>query len=269
MLLGRYLCLLALAALLAPPAAFCAEGKTAWGTRVSENYDVWAWLSEYTGEDQESWADLGRDQQEAALTKAKAGCERAGSKLAATRNQSDGLAILSLTESDLGQIGVCVKNGDAIAASLEAKKARLASIRAKASKGNYSDADMLWMRENGITLPQESSAAEEKAARQADLAKSRKKKYDAAQKKYGKLKGQDAQGLGQLYDGGKTSGAADPTASADLSGAGGKRLAMPKPEARMPTKSLTASAPRPSPRLRRPTSPTARPTPPDISKTPR
>ena len=28
---GRYLCLLALAALLAPPAALCAEGKTAWG----------------------------------------------------------------------------------------------------------------------------------------------------------------------------------------------------------------------------------------------
>ena len=242
---GRYLCLLALAALLAPPAALCAEGKTAWGGRVSENYDVWAWLSEYAGEDEESWDEQGPKQQEAALAKAKAGCERAGSKLASTRNQSDGLAILSLTEGDLGQIGVCVKDGAAIASSLEEKKERLGDIRAKARKGKYLEADMLWMRENGISMPQEGQAAEKMAEKQADTAKSQKQKYDGASQKYGKLKGQDAKGLGQLYDGGKGSGAAgDPAQAADLSGAKGKNLAMPKPEARNTTaKSLASTAP--------------------------
>lgn len=242
---GRYLCLLALAALLAPPAAFCAEGKTAWGERVSENYDVWAWLTEYAGEDQQSWDELGIKQQEAALAKAKAGCERAGSKLASTRGQRDGMAILALTEGDLGQIGVCVKNGADIAASLEEKKERLGEIRAKAKKGKYLEADMLWMRENGISLPQEGPVAEERAEKEAKTAKSQKQKYDAAKQKYGKLQGQDAKGLSQLYDGGKGSGAAgDPTPAADLSGSGGKRLALPKPEARTATtKSLTATAP--------------------------
>lgn len=241
---GRYLCLLALAALLAPPAALCAEGKTAWGGRVSDNYDIWAWLSEYAGEDQESWDELGPKLQDAALAKAKAGCERAGSKLAATRNQSDGMAILSLTEGDLGQIGVCVKNGETIASSLEEKKERLGDIRAKAQKGKYLEADMLWMRENGISMPQEGPAAEERADKEAKTAKGQKQKYDAAKQKYGKLKGQDAKGLGQLYDGGKGSGAAgDPAPAADLSGTGDKRLAMPKPEERKPTRSLTSTAP--------------------------
>lgn len=241
---GRYLCLLALAALLAPPVALCAEGKTAWGGRVSENYDVWAWLSEYAGEDQESWDELGPKQQEAALAKAKAGCERAGSKLASTRNQSDGLAILSLTEGDLGQIGVCVKNGEALASSLEEKKERLGDIRAKAQKGKYLEADMLWMRENGITMPQAGPAAEERADKEAKSAKSQKQKYDAAGQKYGKLKGQDAKGLGQLYDGGGSGAAGDPETAADLSGAKGKNPSLPKPEARKATtKSLTSTAP--------------------------
>jgi len=245
MIIGRYLCLLALAALLAPPVALCAEGKTAWGERVSENYDVWAWLSEYVGEDQESWDELGIKQQEAALTKAKAGCERAGAKLAATKNQTDGLAILALAEGDLGQIGVCVKDGETIAASLEEKKARLGAIRAKAQKGKYLEADMLWMKENGITMPQEGAVAEESAKKQADTAKNQKQKHDKAKQKYGKLKDQDAKGLEQLYDGGKNSGAAGEQATAaDLSGAKGKHLGMPKPEARKTaTKSLTATAP--------------------------
>jgi hypothetical protein len=240
---GKYLCPLALAALLAPPVAFGAEGKTAWGARVSDNYDVWAWLSEYAGEDQESWDEQEREKQDAALAKAKAGCERSGAKLAATRNQTDGLAILALTENDLGQIGVCVKSGETIAASLEQKKARLANIRAKALKGQYLEADMLWLRENNITMPQQAGpSAEERAAKQAAAAKSQKQKYDAAKQKYGKLKDQDAKGLGQLYDGGKGSGAAgDPALAADLSGAKGK---LAKPGLRQPTtKSLTAAAP--------------------------
>jgi len=243
--LGRYLCLLALAALLAPPPAFCAEGKTAWGARVSDNYNVWAWLSEYAGEDQESWDEQEREQQDAALAKAKAGCEKAGSRLAATRNQTDGMAILVLSENDLGQIGVCVKGGETIAPALEQKKARLASIRAKALKGQYLEADMLWMKENNITLPQEGPTAEERAAKEASIAKSQKQKYAAAKQKYGKLKGQDAKGLAQLYDGGKGSGAAgDPALAADLSGAKGKHLGLAKPELRKPTtKSLTAAAP--------------------------
>lgn len=242
---GRYLCLLALAALLAPPAALCAERKTAWGERVSEKYDVWAWLSEYTGEDRESWAELGREQQAAALAKAKAGCEKAGAKLAATRGQTDGMAILALTESDLGQIGVCVSDGAAIAASLEEKKARLADIRARALTGKYPEADMQWLKENGITMPQEGGpAAEERADREARTAKSRKQKEDAARQKYGKLKGQDAKGLGQLYDGGGSGAAGDTAAAADLSGAKGKNPALPRPGARTPvTKSLTSTAP--------------------------
>jgi len=240
---GKYLCPLAMAALLAPAAVFGAEGKTAWGERVSDNYNVWGWLSEYAGEDQESWDEQGREQQDAALAKAKAGCEKAGGRLAATKGQTDGMAILALSESDLGQIGVCVKSGETIAASLEQKKARLANIRAKALKGQYPEADMLWLQENNITMPQQAGpSAEERAEKQAAAAKKQKQKYDAAKQKYGKLKNMDAKGMGELYHGDKGSkAAADPSLAADLSGVKGK---LAKPQLRKPTtKSLTAAAP--------------------------
>lgn len=244
MKLGRHLYLFALAALLAPAAGRCAEGKTAWGERVSGNYDVWGWISEYAGDDQESWDELGGEQQGAALASAKAACERAGARFASTRNQTDGLAILALSDSDIRQIGACVRGGETIGPALEEKKGRLAAIRAKALQGKYLEADMNWMRENGITMPQEGKAAEERAAAQAADAKKQKQKYDAAKQKYGRLKGQDEKGLGQLYDGGKSSGApGDAAPAADLSGAKGKRLGLPKPEARNPAKSLTATAP--------------------------
>lgn len=238
---GRYLCLLALAALLAPGAGICAEGKTAWGSPVSETYDVWGWLEEYTGEDEASWDEQEAEQQEASLARAQAACGRAGSRLAATRNQTDGQAILALSGNDLGQIGVCVNNGAAVASSLEGKKSRLAAIRASALQGRYNEEDMNWMRENGINMPLEGQAAEARAAAQAEDARSQKKKYEAAGQKYGKLKGQDAKGLGSLYDGGRGSNAAE--AQAPAANLSGKRLAMAKPGARLPTKSLTSMAP--------------------------
>ncbi len=242
MRLGTCLRLLALAALLAPQAALCAGERTPWGARVSGNYDVWGWLAEYTGEDEESWAELEPDRQDAELARGKAACERAGARLASTRNQTDGLAILALSESDLGQIGVCVNNGQALASSLEAKKTRLAAIRANALQGRYNEADMDWMRQHGITMPQEGQAVQQREAEQAASAKKQQLQYDAARKKYGKLKGQDAAGLAGIYDGGKSAGSGPERApAANLSG---KRLAMPKPGARNPTtKSLTAAAP--------------------------
>ena len=67
---GRYLCLLVLAALLAPPAAFAPKEERRGGARLRTT--MWAWLTEYAGEDQESWDEQGPKEQEAALARSKA-----------------------------------------------------------------------------------------------------------------------------------------------------------------------------------------------------
>lgn len=223
----------------------CGAEKKAWGSRVSDNYNVWGWISAFTDEDQGSWGDLDRAKQDLTIEKAEAACKKAGSRLAATNNQSDGKEILALSEGDLEYIGACLKNGETISESLSGKRAKLAEIQGKASKGVYEEADMQWLRSNGVTLEHKAAAGPQTPKQKEERAQQQQKTSAAAGKKYGKMKGMGADGLAGVYDGaasGRSGGGPNGSSAVDLSG---KRSPMGtlKLEARGPTKNLTSTAP--------------------------
>lgn len=236
------LMLLALAAL--APAAFCAPEGAAWGTRVSETYDLWGWISAYTDEDRDSWDALTPAERDAILKKAAAACARAGERADAAG--ADGEAILRLSQADLGHLGACSADGARTAGDLRAKQQRLAQIKSRAAAGRYDQADMDWLKANNLSLRLEKKSDEALQAEQAARAQKQKKTGDAVKKKYSALDKKNLTGaeLGKAYDGGSGRGAGDESA-VKLSAA--KTAAAPKPEARgQLQKKTVASTPPPA-----------------------
>lgn len=240
----RALYILAIATGLSPLAGHCGTGRTDWGAPVSEQYDIWGWMSAYGDEGADTWDSLSAAMQERLLEKAIAACERSDARLGATNNQTNGKAILSLSAADLEQMGVCLKNGRAVSSALEEKRARLAEILGKADNGVYDEADMAWLRRNGITLEHNAPARTERTRQREARARRQEKISAAADKKYGKMRGLNADGLSNAYDGtdGTGHGGGD-AAEIDLAGKKPKGMAALNPEARGPKKKLTSTAP--------------------------
>ena len=221
------LALLLLAA--AAPAAFCAAGSAAWGSRVSGTHDLWSWIETYGDEDRDSWASLSRAEQDSLLKKAAAACDAADERLASAGGRGDGDALLSLSQAELGGLGACY--GPGAAAGLKARQQRLAQIKAKAAAGRYDESDAAWLRANGLTLRLDKKSEKALQDDQAKRAAQQKKAAAAAKKKYSALdkKGLTGAELGAAYDGasGRDGGGA---AGVKLSAR--KTAAAPKPEER-------------------------------------
>jgi hypothetical protein len=231
------------AAVIFPPPGAAGEGGRAWGSQVSQRYDIWGCISGYgrDGVDEETWKDLAPEKQDKAVAEAEAACRKADAKLGATRNQTDGKAILAVSESDLEYLGVCLKDGEAVAAGLKEKRAKLAEIKRKADQKLYDEADMLWLKANGINMEYQPPADPAAAQLQADREKLQKKTSAAAKKKYGKMK--DADAAARAFDNGGPKKAGGDVPGVAMSE---KRLKGAQPlklEARDPKKKLTASAP--------------------------
>ncbi|MDD5209914.1 MAG: hypothetical protein PHV36_11040 [Elusimicrobiales bacterium] len=222
----------------------CETEKRAWGSPVPGGYNVWGWISAFTDEDQGTWEDLDRAKQDSTIEKAGAACKKADERLAATNAQTNGKAILSLSGRDLEYIGVCLKDGEAVSEALSAKRAKLAEIQAKVSNGAYDEADMQWLRANGITLEQRAPAGLQTSKQKEERAQKQEKTTAAARKKYGKMKDMNADGLAGVYDGAASgkNGANAGSSAVDLSA---KKSAMGtlKLETRGPQKELTSMAP--------------------------
>lgn len=221
------LILLALAAL--APAAFCAPEGAAWGTRVSESYDLWGWISAYTDEDRDSWDALTPAERDALLKKAAGACSRADERAGAAG--TDGEAILRLSGTDLEYLGACSAAGAGRADDLRDKQRHLARIKSRAAEGRFDQADMDWLSASGLTLRLDQKKNDSLQADQAARAQKQKKTGDDVKKKYSALDKKDLTGaeLGKAYDGGSGRGAGDESA-VKLSAA--KTAAAPKPEAR-------------------------------------
>lgn len=236
----RSILLLGFALLMAPDAARCGQEPVQWGARVSDEYDLWGWITSFADEDERTWDSLPRDQRNALLKKASDACSEAGRDLASC-DQSDGDAILALSHTKLARMEACRAGGEA-AAGLKEKRLRLSVIRHKAAAGRFDQADLDWLRDNGITMRLDKYQSEKLTKDQDGRSKQSKQTAAAADKKYAALKGGklDAAGLSKAYDGGKA-GAAGAGDAVALSGK--HNSAPPDPGKRAPQKKLAYTPP--------------------------
>jgi hypothetical protein len=216
--------------------------KVPWGSGVSKDYTVWRWIEAFTDDDERGWDELGAEQQAADLSKAVRACSKAQAKLSATRGQTDGKAILAVSDGDLEYLAVCRNDGEAVSASLQETRDRLAAIKARADKGVYNEADMAWLRTKGITMEYKPPPGAEDAKKLADRAKKQEKTAAAVKKKYDGMKDMDEAKAKKFFDGGKGGTSDADSAAVNLSGKKFKGQAL-KADTRDPKKKLTSTAP--------------------------
>ncbi|OGR44452.1 MAG: hypothetical protein A2X35_07000 [Elusimicrobia bacterium GWA2_61_42] len=218
-----------------------------WGAELETPYQAWAWISEFTEEDQDTWPGLSEDQQDSLLKKAEASCRQAD-KAAEAASGSDAKALEVISDATLARLAVCAENGEARAAALQQKRDKLGLILARAKAGPLPQADLAWLEENSLRLNDEEL---DKAAWRGQMqaqAQNSKKSLDKSGKKLAALKDSKAlkaEKLSSLYDGGKTGlkGPADANSAVQLKGKAGTKLSTPSPLARGSKKALTSTAP--------------------------
>lgn len=246
--MNRNAAALGLVLLLTPALAPAGEpAGLPWGAELETPYQAWAWISEFTGEDQDTWTALSEDQQGSLLKKAEASCRQAD-KTADAASGADAKALEVLSDETLKRLAVCAENGEARAAALQQKRNKLGLILARAKAGPLSQADLAWLEENSLRLNDE---ALDKAAWRGQMqaqAQNSKKSLDKSGKKLTALKDSKAlkaEKLSSFYDGGKAGlkGSANAGSSVQLKGKTGAKLSTPSPEARTSKKALTSTAP--------------------------
>lgn len=228
--------------------AFCVEdeedlAKVEWGEEQETEYRVWTWLAERKGHSEESWKTLRPAFQRAEVTDAVKVCGRAAKQASYADGSAGGEPLIKMTDSELVDIDKCLDDGPAVAGDLREKRARLFRIKAKAAEGRFDEEDADWMAETGLTLRLDRDRAEALTGDAAARRERQQRTHAAAGSKYSRLGGNLDRGtLSGVYDGGKTSGAAEGPAQVRITaGAGGPGPL--KAEARLPQKKLSYTPP--------------------------
>lgn len=232
----------ALIALILLPAAGAAAGQTGgcpWGSPLETPYRSWAWISEFTEEDQNTWAELSGAQQSSLLKKAGNACLQADKTAGVTEAKS----LAAISDETLRALAVCTGDGETRALALQKKRDNLKTVMARAKTGPLSPADLAWLKGNSIDFEGGEAAGAALKEQQQKQEKNNKKSLAKLNTKLSPLKGAgSADKISAFYDGGKTGkGAAGADSSVRLKAGAGSKI--PEPQARGPKKALTYTPP--------------------------
>ncbi|HAH31408.1 MAG TPA: hypothetical protein DCL44_03735 [Elusimicrobia bacterium] len=220
-------------------------GKILWGSKLETPYLSWDWISSFTDEGKDTWAELTADKQKAALHKAQSACGSADNAARAAEGPN-AYAITGLSDTSLENLSVCVEKGEDRAQRLREKRDKLKQIIQRSKTGALRGSDTAWLEEKGIKLEDSSFKDQTSLKENEKQNKANKRITQGSEQKFSKLKSEQSRsgGLSSVYDGSKAKGGvASDNGTVALKSGKSDKLSTPKPDERLSKKKLTSSPP--------------------------